>query len=174
MRSIFGVGCGGVFGFVFDFVDVEFVVGGSGLVAVERGGHCAIAFAHGMNVAEGDAEHNRVVEHVGYVQVGVAVWDDKDVVAFVVIAFAIFDDDVIFRVDVDVKKVKASVAGHLYDSFAMKRAVVDVMALLKIKVHFDVGRVNAGVLHVLEKLRVAYEILLEMPVGQLSELHFKR
>lgn len=132
----------------------------------------AVAFAEGMDAAQRDAEDDRVVEHIRYVEVGVAVWDHEDIVALIVIRLSIFDHDVVLRVDIYIKQIQTSIAGHLDGAFTMKRAVIYVMFLFEIKMNLHIRTVDAGVLHILEKLRVAYEILLKMPVGQLGKLHF--
>ena len=92
-------------------------------------------------------------------------------VALVIVALTVLYDDVIVCVDLDLKRIKTPVARYFYDTFAMKRAVVDVVPLLKVKMHLDIRFVDVGALHVLEELGVYDKILPMVSIPKLGELH---
>lgn len=142
-----------------------------GAVFVQGGSHCAVALALGVNVPQRYRKQQRVVQHIGYVQVAVAVGYHKQVVALVVILVAILHHYMVGGVYLMVKRVETAVARYLHHPLAVERAVIHISLLYQIKVYVHVGEVDLSVLHVLEKLRVYMEILFVMTICQRGELY---
>ena len=138
---------------------------------VEGSHHRAVALPERMHMPHRDAEHDSVIQHISDIQIGIPLRNDEDVVALVVVALAIFDDDMIIGIDIDVKRIETAVASHLDSALAMECAVIGIVFLLKIKMHLDIRLVDVRTLHILEELGVYREILLVMSILQLGELN---
>lgn len=154
-------------------IETIFFISRCRTMLVKRGNHCPVAFPHRMNMPQGYAKDNRIIKHVGDIQIGIPLRDNKYVIALIIITVAIFDDDMVIGVYIYVKRVKTAVACHLYRTFAMKRAVVCVMLLLKIQMHLDIRFVDVRTLHILKELRIYDKVLLVMPILELGELNLK-
>lgn len=145
---------------------------GSGMVLVERGGHCTVAFPKRVYVAKRDCEHNCVIKHISHVQIVVGIGNDEQVVGLVVVVVTIFHGDVICGVNLMVKGVKATVTRDLEHSLASEGAVVGIILLYKVKMNVYVRRQDIRILHIFEELCVTFEVLLIFPVFQGRKLNF--
>ena len=151
-----------IFGFVVDV----------GAMFVERACHSAVALAERMDMSERNSEQDRVIQHIRHVEVAVAVRDNEQVVAFVIKFLAVLDDDMIVGIDFYIERVETSVARHRHRAFAMECAVVGVILLFEVHVDFDIRLQDASMLHILEELCIADEVLLVFPVRKRGQLNF--
>lgn len=112
----------------------------TGTVPVERRSHSTVAFPEWMYMTQWDGKDDRVVKHVSYVDIRVILRYDQEVIGLVIIVLSIFYRDVIDSVDIEVYRIKTSVAWHLDHPLACECAVEGIILLDKIEMHVHVRR----------------------------------
>ena len=133
-------------------------VGRGGTVLLEQGTHLAVALAHGVHMLDGDCKLHCIVEHVSYIERGITHRDFKHVIAVVVIAVAILDNNMICRFDGEMEVVETTVADECHFSLDGEVKVVVLTVICHCKMRVKGGIVDIGALHIYEELLVEAEI----------------
>lgn len=154
------------------------VVGAASAVLAQQGAHLAVALAQGVDMLDGDCEHDGLVNHEGHVEVGVGGGNDEQLVVLVAVFIAELYGDMIVGVDRENQVVETTGADERESAGEVEAEVERVAMTGHDKLDLDVGVVDLIVFHIDKKLlaEVVAEVVLtlgqavepELEVGEFS------
>ena len=140
---------------------------------LQHGAHGPVALSGRMHVLDRNGKRHRVVDHIGDIEVVVALGYDEHVVTLVVIVISIFHRHVISGVHRHDKAVKTTVAYESDTAGDVECHVIGLVLVHYIEAHGEVGVMNVATLHVDKKLFAEVKLIMMSPHGQAFEAEFE-
>lgn len=171
-----GPGIGGIVDFVHELVFKlgVGVVGGVRAVLFEQRRHGPVAFPEGMHMLDGDCQRHGIVDHVGDIEIIVALGNLDELVGIIAEIVTVLDDDMIPGVNGEFQVVKTAVAGHDGHAGHLETEVIDIVAVIDGKVDVKGGAAHIGTFHILEKRFVEMELEVVCPYGERLQRQIER